>query len=175
MQQPPPLPASPPANPYAAPTARVIDPLQTGTQELADRGTRLLAAIVDGLVYGALFILIAVAAPLIAKSGDKSFAGPILVGIAMIGVIVLLVINCVLLHRYGQTIAKRWFKIKIVRTDGSPCSLLRVIFARWLPVALLGAIPLVGYVVSLLDPLLIFRDDYRCLHDQIADTVVVKA
>jgi uncharacterized RDD family membrane protein YckC len=172
MQQPPPLPT---VNPYAAPTARVLDPLQTGTQELADRGTRLLAAIVDGLVYGVLFIFIAIAAPILIKSGGNSVAAPILVIIAVIGVVALLIVNCVLLHRYGQTIAKRWFKIKIVRTDGSPCSLLRVIFARWLPVALLGAIPLVGYVVSLLDPLLIFRDDYRCLHDQIADTVVVKA
>jgi len=172
MQQPPPLPT---VNPYAAPTARVIDPLQTGTQELADRGIRLLAKIVDGLVYGALFLLILVAAPLLVKSGGNSVAGPIIVIVAALGVIVLLIVNCVLLHRYGQTIAKRWFKIKIVRTDGSPCSLLRVIFARWLPVTLLGVIPLVGYIVSLLDPLLIFRDDYRCLHDQIADTVVVKA
>jgi uncharacterized RDD family membrane protein YckC len=173
MQQPPPLPT---VNPYAAPTARVIDPLQTGTQELADRGTRLLAKIVDGLIFGVIAFVMIMAGAFIGKgTGDSNVAGVIIAFAAGAGVIVLLVVNWVLLHRHGQTIAKRWFKIKIVRTDGSPCSLLRVIFARWLPVALLGFIPLVGYIVSLLDPLLIFRDDYRCLHDQIADTLVVKA
>ena len=85
-----------------------------------------------------------------------------------------MVVNGVLLHKYGQTIAKRMFKIKIVRSDGSRCGLTRVIFARWLPVSLLGAIPYIGIIVSLVNPLLIFRDDYRCLHDHIADTVVVK-
>ena len=173
MQQPPPLPAANP-NPYAAPTARVIDPLQTGTQELADRGTRLLAAIVDGLIYGVLIGVFAVLGAMFAGS-NSSVAVPIMVVVMGFGVIALLIINCVLLHRNGQTIAKRLFKIKIVRTDGSPCSLLRVIFARWLPIAVLSVIPLIGYVVSLLNPLLIFRDDYRCLHDLIADTVVVKA
>ena len=173
MSMPPPLPT---VNPYAAPTARVLDPLQTGTQELADRGTRLLAAIVDGLIYGVLVGAAAFSGALLAGgTSGREVGGAVVVLTAGVGLIALIVINCVLLHRYGQTIAKRMFKIKIVRGDGSPCSLLRIIFARWLPVTLLGAIPLVGYIVSLLDPLLIFRDDYRCLHDQIADTVVVKA
>ena len=171
MQQPPPLPS---VNPYAAPTARVIDPLQTGTQELADRGTRLLAAIVDGVIYGVLIGIFATVGAIFTKSGSSA-AAPIVAIVVLLGLVALLVVNCVLLHRYGQTIAKRLFKIKIVRSDGSPCSLLRVIFVRWLPMGLLGIIPLVGYIVSLLDPLLIFRDDYRCLHDHIADTVVVKA
>ena len=90
-------------------------------------------------------------------------------------VIGVLVVNMVLLHRHGQTIAKRWLNIRIVRTDGSRCGLLRVIFARALPVGLLGAIPMIGWLISLLDSLLIFRDDYRCLHDHFADTIVVKA
>jgi uncharacterized RDD family membrane protein YckC len=171
MQQPPPLPT---ANPYAAPMARVIDPLETGQQELADRGTRLVAAIVDGLIYGALAFCLAIMAPMLAKNSNSGGSAA-LVLLFSLGMIVLFVVNCVLIHKYGQTIAKRLFKIKIVRSDGSRCSLPRVIFARWLPVGLMGAIPLIGPLVSLVDPLLIFRDDYRCLHDHIADTVVVKA
>ena len=172
MNQPPPLPE---ANPYAAPAARVIDPLQTDTQELADRGTRLGAAIVDGMIYLVVIGLPVVVLPVMfGRQQRDETAGIVLafvVGALFIG---LLVVNGVMLHRHGQTIAKRLFKIKIVRGDGSRCGLTRVIFARWLPVALLGAIPFVGYIVSLLDPLLIFREDYRCLHDHIADTVVVK-
>ena len=173
MNQPPPLPE---ANPYAAPAARVIDPLQTDTQELADRGTRLGAAIVDGLIYGVVWLAIFLLATMVSNGGgaDRQVAMYVAFGIGGLAFIALLVINGVLLHKHGQTIAKRLFKIKIVRSDGSRCGLTRVIFARWLPVGLLGAIPFVGYIVSLLDPLLIFREDYRCLHDHIADTVVVK-
>ncbi|MEO7326633.1 MAG: RDD family protein [Dokdonella sp.] len=178
-QRPPPLPTM---NPYAAPSARVSDVSHEGEQELADRGTRLGAAILDGLVVGGPVALIAIAAAIAIPSYKQAGGGqpnPFLFGLlgfaifaVMIGIAV---VNMVLLHRHGQTLAKRWLNIKIVRTDGSPCSLLRIIFARFLPVALLGAIPLIGYFISLVDSLLIFRQDYRCLHDHFADTIVVKA
>jgi len=175
MSQPPPL---PPVNPYAAPSARVLDVSNDGDQVLADRGIRLGAAIVDGLIIAGPMMLLLLLLPAMvgAKGGQPNFA---LVGGVGIGFVVffvaILIVNMVLLHRYGQTVAKRLFKIKIVRGDGSRCSLLRIIFARALPMSLLGAIPIVGGLISLLDPLLIFRDDYRCLHDHIADTLVIKA
>ena len=46
---------------------------------------------------------------------------------------------------------------------------------RGFVVGLLDNIPIIGPLVSLVDPLLIFRDDQRCLHDHIADTIVVRA
>ena len=60
-----------------------------------------------------------------------------------------------------------------MRADGTPVTLSRVIFLRWLPVVLLGMIPFVGRVVGLVDALLIFRTERRCLHDNIADTIVI--
>jgi hypothetical protein len=36
-------------------------------------------------------------------------------------------------------------------------------------------IPFVGKAVNLIDPLLIFGKEKRCLHDLIADTIVVDA
>lgn len=178
MQQPPPLPS---VNPYAAPASRVSD-MAEGDLELADRGTRLGAAILDGLVMVGPIVLVSIAAaivlPGISKEGSGA-GGQALVGV--VGLIVLAVfvaiavINLVLLHRHGQSIAKRWLKIRIVRTDGSRCGLLRVIFARALPTGVLGALPLIGWLFALGDSLLIFRDDYRCLHDHFADTIVVKA
>lgn len=179
MQQPPPL---PPANPYAAPSARVQDVNDATNYELADRGTRLGAAILDGLVVGGPVALIAIGAavmlPGLQREGNEGAIGvaagliALLVVAGMIGVIA---VNMVWLHRYGQTIAKRWLNIRIVRTDGGHCSLLRIIFARSLPMIVLRAIPMIGWIFSLVDALLIFREDYRCLHDHFADTIVVKA
>lgn len=176
MQQPPPLPH---INPYAAPVAR-IDDYHGDQLVLADRAMRLVAKIVDGAIVlgiiAVLGIVAAVALPALQNNGQNNEAAMIAFGVVAIALMIsLLVVNLVLLHRHGQTIAKRMFGMRIVRSDGSRCSLLRLIFARWLPTTLLSIIPLLGYVFSLIDPLLIFRLDQRCMHDLIADTIVVKA
>lgn len=183
-QQPPPL---PPVNPYAAPTARVndvpIDPLQL---ELADRGARLAAVIVDGLIFGVVAVGFALGTIGLSQSvrstpGNSPTATAMIIGsICAVAILALLVLNLVWLSRYGQTIAKRWLKIRIVRSDGSRCGLARIIFLRIFPLALVGAflnmmLPALGYLVRIIDALFIFRNDYRCIHDHIADTIVVKA
>jgi uncharacterized RDD family membrane protein YckC len=171
---PPPL---PPSNPYAAPAARVED-FQQEQLVLADRVIRLVAKIVDGLIMGAVGVVVVLAAVGLPELSGNTETRGIITGVAvLIGVgafVAVGVYNLILLHRHGQTIAKRMFGIRIVRSDGSPCDLLRIIFARWLPVTLISMIPLIGGIMSLVDPLMIFRDDQRCLHDLIADTIVVK-
>jgi uncharacterized RDD family membrane protein YckC len=178
-QQPPPL---PPENPYAAPAARVQDIVEDGDYELADRGTRLGAAILDGLVAGGPVALVAFGAAIALPAYQQSHAGDpnyamlgVLGLVVMVALLGVMVVNLVWLHRYGQTIAKRWLNIRIVRTDGSRCSLLRIVFARIVPIALLRMIPLIGWMFTLGDALLIFREDHRCLHDHFADTIVVRA
>ncbi len=171
MSLPPPLPAE---NPYAAPTAVVDDPA-TGELIPADRSARLAAAIVDGLLlFGPLMLLAVMGTPL-GPGNDNELAIGLLALFGVGGLLAVLIINAVMLHKTGQTIGKRMLSIRIVLADGSPCSLLRVIFARWLPVTLMGLVPVVGYVIGFVDALLIFRDDRRCLHDQIAGTIVVRA
>jgi uncharacterized RDD family membrane protein YckC len=134
--------------------------------------------IIDSLLFGALGILAAIMIPVLMPAGGGE-PDPVVLGIVIsvmvAATVALLAVNLVLLHRHGQTIAKRWLSIRVVRSDGSHCALLRIIFARWLPVTVLGAIPLLGYAVSLADALFIFREDRRCLHDLIADTIVVRA
>ncbi|CAM5529942.1 RDD family protein [Rhodanobacter lindaniclasticus] len=167
-------------NPYAAPEATVDDVRAWDAQGLeerkAGRGKRLGAALLDGLINAiwALPMVWSLSMAADVKHGIKP-AAPAM-GLLMLGLLLLLgvfVVNCVMLHRSGQTIGKRMLDIAIVRTDGSRMSLPRYLFIRVLPVGLLGAIPWVGWVVSLIDPLLIFGRDRRCLHDLIADTIVV--
>ena len=181
MQQPPPLPslsAPPELNPYAAPVARVDD-YHADHLVLADRLTRLLAVIVDFAILAGLAaiigIIVAIVLPAVKDGQGEQAAMLFVVVVVVVALLALMIVNLVLLHRYGQTIGKRVFSIKVVRLDGSQCSLLRYIFARWLPVGLLGGIPLLGPVISLVDSLMIFRNDQRCMHDLIADTIVVKA
>jgi hypothetical protein len=97
MQQPPPLPS---VNPYAAPTARVVDFIDEGDQVLADRGIRLAAALVDGLIIGMASMLAIFALPMLAGS-NRAAAGGLMVLLVAIAMLAVLVVNMVLLHRYG--------------------------------------------------------------------------
>ena len=74
------------------------------------------------------------------------------------------------MKRNGQSIAKKLLSIKVVRSDGSPVSLGRLFWLRNV-VNLLGIIPLYG----LIELLFIFGESRQCLHDKLADTIVVKA
>lgn len=163
--------AAPSANPYAAPTARIEQHVeQSGDFALASRGARLGAAIIDNV----LFLLCFGAFIFAALGRGPRTAG----GLAMLGVIVgvvLVVTNLVMLHRSGQSIGKRLVGIRIVRSDGSRCSLGRIVGLRILLPALMSAIPYIGRFFNLVDALAIFREERRCIHDHFADTIVVDA
>jgi uncharacterized RDD family membrane protein YckC len=91
------------------------------------------------------------------------------VGVAM------LAIQGWLLYRYGQTIGKRALGIRIVRRDGRRASLARLLLLRMVVPGAVAMIPLVGALIVLVDVLFIFGDARRCLHDLLADTIVVTA
>jgi uncharacterized RDD family membrane protein YckC len=160
-----------PENPYAAPAAVVADePAQD--RELANRGTRLAATMLDGIIVGVAVMLGFLPSMIFRDSSDAGSWSMTLILLIVVG---LAVVNAVLLARNGQTIGKYLLKIRVARPDGSNPGLGRIFVARYLPVTLMGLVPFVGGVVTLVDALLIFRDDRRCLHDQIADTIVVRA
>lgn len=79
------------------------------------------------------------------------------------------------LHATGQTWGKRVLKIKIVDLAGNKPPLLTLLTRRILPIHVAGAIPFIGPLLTLIDTLLIFRNDRRCAHDLIAGTKVVSA
>jgi len=144
----------------------------------AGRGRRLGAVLLDGLfslVWCIPLIIGAVMADGVKTHQRSEVPMVLMMVLGLVLALALLVVNCVLLHRYGQTLGKRCLGIAVVRTDGSRCGLLRYIFARVLPVGVLGAIPAVGGFISLVDALLIFNRERRCLHDMIADTIVIHA
>ncbi len=162
------------SNPYSSPDAVVAD-LSAG--DLAGRGERLGAAIIDGI------ILIAILFPLMFISGYWQTAmaadGQVPIGTAIlwaaIGFAVFAAVQWVPLNANGQTWGKRILGIKIVDLAGNKVPAGRLLGVRYLPVQVVSNIPLVGPLLGLVNVLLIFRGDRRCGHDLIAGTKVVKA
>ena len=163
------------ANPYAPPQAPLAAPGRAfPASDLGSRGARLGARLIDGVIIAviamAAVMLFAVGAD--ATGQQTPWLG---IGVALLALTALGVVNCVMLHRSGQTIGKRLVGVRIVRSDRSRCDLARIIFVRILPLSLVGLVPLVGGILGLVDALMIFGDDQRTLHDRLADTVVVTA
>lgn len=165
-------------NPYAAPAALVASPPELpGEIAKADRGVRLGAYLVDSILYSLCFgpgyfqlILVGEDVPV--------HYGPLGTTISIAGLVVglaLFACNLWLLNEYGQTVAKRWLGIRIVRTDGTRAGLARLFWLRSFVPSIIGVIPCLGGIFSLVDALMIFSDDKRCLHDRMADTIVVVA
>jgi uncharacterized RDD family membrane protein YckC len=80
-------------------------------------------------------------------------------------------LTIVYVNRNGQSIAKKIIGIKVVRSDGSPAALGRIFWLRNILNGVLGLIPL----YAVIDALFIFAESRQCLHDKIADTIVVQA
>ncbi len=176
-------------NPYAPPTATVADVSDhAGTEpRLAERGARLGASMIDGLLMLLLVAPAMLAAMIPGVLGGAADATPpamlvwaeahpvvsqIIWGMA--GLLVFFAVNGYWLHTRGQSIGKRLLKIRIVRSTGERATLSRILFARYLPIQAMGIVPVIGMLYALIDILFIFGDSRQCLHDRIADTIVVK-
>jgi uncharacterized RDD family membrane protein YckC len=181
---------TPPNNLYAPPKSAVADVAENDSAERATRGARFGAKFIDGLCWTVPFIPSYLAAwPMIvsgAKAGGRPSMGIIGIWTVLSGtgiafyiggllVLGLIVITAVLIHRNGQTIGKKCLGIKIVRADGSRATLARIFGLRYLVTTLLSFIPGLGSLFVLVDILFIFGKPQRCIHDYIADTIVVKA
>jgi uncharacterized RDD family membrane protein YckC len=151
---------------------------------LAGRGRRLLAFLINFAVLVLLPLAVALAVDpetfstttpsvdaetgaLAEQSSDGSLLG---IGIMFAWWVVFAIASGILVAKRGQSLGKAAVGIKIVRTDGSRAGFWRIAGLRWFVMALgSGVIAFLGLV----DVLMIFRKDRRCLHDLIADTIVV--
>jgi uncharacterized RDD family membrane protein YckC len=169
------------SNPYLAPKATVADVVAApGENVLAGRLTRLGASIIDGLIQ--FLVVLLIMSPIFSNRGfegitvwmrENPFLSPVLS--AVIGFAVYSAVNFHLLRKNSQTIGKYLCGIKIVRSDGSTADVQRILFYRYLPVVIASQVPVIGGLIVFIDPLFSFRESRKCLHDEIADTIVIKA
>lgn len=152
---------------------------------LAGRGSRLGAYLLDQLIALVLILpgLWKLLQPFMKdlEAGNAPTPEELLANIApalpllIIPLLAFVIVQVVMLVKNGQTIGKKMLGIRIVKLDGSNPGFTNVIIMRGILPGLIGGIPMVGPVFSLIDVLLIFREDHRCVHEMIAGTIVVKA
>jgi uncharacterized RDD family membrane protein YckC len=163
----------PEGNRYAPPSAHVEDVVAAGTIELAGRGARFGAALIDGLLIMAVFWAISLVtpwSPFAAASGE--FSSALLLN-GVLGIAIFALLQGYLLATRGQTIGKLLLGMRIVRTSGERAGLARLLGLRYGIGWLINVIPVAGPIYGLVDALFIFRESRKCVHDIIADTVVV--
>ncbi|MBC8116610.1 MAG: RDD family protein [Candidatus Saccharimonas sp.] len=143
----------------------------------ADLGKRLLAVLTDGLatvvfIAPGIGLLLAGGGPDGLDQGSPlAIAGLLL---CLLGGLALVIVHLYLLIKRSQSIGKYFMNIQIFdyETD-TPASFTKTFLLRGLVNGLIGGIPCVGPIYSLVDILFIFGDEHRCLHDLLAGTYVV--
>lgn len=161
-------------NPYAPPQAVVLDIADPRLDtRLAERGTRLVASILDGLIFAGMvylpLILTSVATSAESRDGGGGMGVVIGALLTLVGFVAWSWLTIRYVVRNGQSIGKKITGIKVVRSDGTPVTLGRIFWLRNVVNGLISIIPLYG----LIDALFIFGESRQCLHDKIADTIVV--
>jgi uncharacterized RDD family membrane protein YckC len=159
-------------NPFVAPRADLEGQAEVvGEIRLAERGTRLVAALLDTLVLLPGLVLL-VALVILRPTGSAAVVGP---WGFLLWTLAVVITQAVLLTRRGQTLGKRWMKIRVVRLDGSNPGFAWAVLVRSLVNTIAAGVPYLGWLYWLVDVLFIFRDDRRCIHDLMAGTQVVMA
>ncbi|MES2641911.1 MAG: RDD family protein [Myxococcota bacterium] len=162
-----------PFDPLPASARRPPAPGMATDAVLAARGTRLAARLLDqALFYGPVMLIAVVAMGL---PDDASDVMGIFFGLCALSWLVLIPTQWYFIGTRGQSLGKMALKIRVVDSDGRNPGWLRALLYREGARGLLGAVPYLGLVVSLIDSLMIFRRDYRTWHDQLANLYVVRA
>ena len=175
-------------NPFAPPAEhadREVGRDAYGTWNLASYGQRFVGSFVDGLLYAATAIPGIVAyfgifrndwASTISSPGEVEsvvMRGALIAGV---GPLLLAAYQWSLIAKTGQTLAKRWLRMRIVReeTGELPGFVRGVLLRNWV-FFFAGMVPYVGGCVGLADAVAIFFGERRqTLHDRVARTLVIQ-
>lgn len=159
--------------PADRPDSTATDPPgRVGT--LAPRLRRLGAVAIDTLYLAIATIPYYVSRELLRTGGSADAA--IAVGVWSVWALALFAVQIILLSARGQSVGKLLLGIRVVRVDtGTNGGFLRNVMLRIVAANALTPLPFVGTAWVVLDSLMIFRKDQRCIHDFVAGTRVVWA
>jgi uncharacterized RDD family membrane protein YckC len=165
-------------NPYQSPQAVVADAVHGAN--LASRGARLGAALLDGLILLVLILPVMYFGGYFSALRDAALVGEQMPFVdqfmwGVVGLVIAFAVQFIPLKNGGQTWGKKIVGLRIVDMDGAQPDLGVLLGRRYLFANGVGLIPLLGWLVSMANVLFIFRGDKRCLHDLVAGTQVVNA
>ncbi len=144
--------------------------------ELASRGSRLGAAIIDGIINMLTVIPLMMALGMWEMViGGEEPGLMFTVGVGLASFVLFALIHGYFLATGGQTIGKKILGIRMVDMQDQILPVPSILGKRYLPITLVSMIPLIGQILPMIDILFIFRKDRRCIHDLIAGTKVVLA
>ena len=156
-----------------------------GSYPTADLGKRFLGSLTDGFVglvfVGPGFLMMALGGGFDDRrqgfgqqNADPSGLAMAGVGLMLLGVLAMLGLQIYLLVTRSQTIGKYLLKTQIFDYEtNEPAGFVKTFLLRIVVNGLIGGIPCVGPIYTLVDILFIFGEERRCLHDQLAGTYVV--
>lgn len=165
-------------NPYAAPTSyetAASQPKTAYNNDLATRGSRLAAALIDTVILIVTVIPFMVLTGFFerAMQGQDDIVETTLYNLA--GLLSHIIVHGYFMATRGQTLGKMAMGIRMVDFEtGELLPFVKLVGLRDVPIALISYIPCIGPIVALIDVLMIFGEERRCLHDLIANTKVVK-
>lgn len=142
---------------------------------LAAPGSRLAAYLLDEWVLN-LPTIVAFVAIIAFSANDEELGAGISAAVALGWFWGLTFVQWYRVATTGQTIAKRWLKLKIVRLDGSPCGFLHGVVLRNWPYSIIAS-PILSWIAAMirvLDGLMILGAERRCLRDYLASTRVIE-
>ncbi|MFV8752137.1 RDD family protein [Nannocystaceae bacterium ST9] len=156
-------------NPYAPPSreAERRAPATLGPQAfvLAEPGARVLAKLIDALAIS----LAAAPGLTLIFTIDPDLGGLLLLFMPPLAWIA----QWVLIGATGQSLGKRLLGLRVITSAGARVGFFRGVFLReWVMKA--GSGVLYGFPL-LLDPLFALGRARQCLHDHLADTLVIEA
>jgi uncharacterized RDD family membrane protein YckC len=160
-------------NPYQAPSSHGYAHPGQFQDRIATRDKRLVGAILDGLIHLLGLIPGAIVAGIMGAAGASEDAVvPTFVVVGFGGVFLVAIANWVLISRTGQSFGKRMVGTQIIRIDtGQPAGFVNGVLLRILVPQLINQ---TCSLFGLIDVLWIFGEERRCLHDLIAQTVVIE-
>lgn len=146
---------------------------EASEEDLAGRGARLGAYLIDMIIVGAVAGGIAYALGWFEGLMRQDTTTVVLV--LLLTIVVFGVINGRLLVTRGQTVGKRLVGVRIVDARTRQIvPLVKSFGLRFIVVQAITQVQFVGPILALVDPLFIFGERRRCLHDYLAGTIVVR-
>lgn len=138
--------------------------------ELADPAARLAAHLIDtALLLGPLAL--AAAFDVLARNDALQ---SLRFGLAGLSACATTGLSLHWMHRDGQSIGKRLLGLQVLQSDGTRASLGQLVWRRNVLPALLTLVPGLGQLFAIANPLFALGPERQCLHDRLADTLVVK-